>query len=156
VNSIRARAAAASQGCGSADTTITSRYASCAGDTRLAVPLQANALNTLDSLQTAWAKYKIGLYTTPWTVQATARQAVHYERRLELAMEGQRFFDLRRWGGSDSVVTNYINKEKTRVPYLTLAAAYSLPKFLYYPIPSVQIELSRVGTEDRLKQNPGW
>ena len=156
VNSIRARAAAASQGCGSADTTITNRYAPCVGDTRLAVPLQANAPNTLDSLQTAWAKYKIGLYTIPWTVQATARQAVHYERRLELAMEGQRFFDLRRWGGSDTVVANYINKEKTRVPYLTLAATYSLPKFLFYPIPSVQIELSRVGTDDRLKQNPGW
>src|SRR6266851_3514233 len=156
VNSIRARAAAASQGCGSADTTITNRYASCVGDTRLAVPLQANAPNTLDSLQTAWAKYKIGLYTIPWTVQATARQAVHYERRLELAMEGQRFFDLRRWGGSDTVVANYISKEKTRIPYLTLAATYSLPKFLYYPIPSVQIELSRVGTEDRLKQNTGW
>jgi len=156
VNSIRARAAAASQGCGSADTTITSRYASCVGDTRLAVPLQPNALNTLDSLQTPWAKYKIGIYTTPWTVQATARQAVHYERRLELAMEGQRFFDLRRWGGSDTVVANYISKEKTRIPYLTLAATYSLPKFLYYPIPSVQIELSRVGTEDRLKQNTGW
>jgi len=156
VNSIRARAAAASQGCGSADTTITSRYASCVGDTRLAVPLQPNALNTLDSLHTPRAKYKIGIYTTPWTVQATARQAVHYERRLELAMEGQRFFDLRRWGGSDTVVANYISKEKTRIPYLTLAATYSLPKFLYYPIPSVQIELSRVGTEDRLKQNTGW
>jgi len=118
--------------------------------------MHANLAGTLDTLQTPWAKYKIGLYTTPWTVQATARQAVHYERRLELAMEGQRYFDLRRWGGSDSVITNYINKEKSRIPYLTLATPYTLPKFLYYPIPTVQIELSRVGTEDRLVQNPGW
>jgi hypothetical protein len=120
-------------------------------------PLQANLATNLDSLQTPWAFYKIGLYNTPWTGnQAYARQAVRAERRLELAMEGQRFFDLRRWGGSDSVVTNYTTKEKTRIPYLTLAASYVLPKYQYYPIPSVQIELSKVGAENRLVQNTGW
>jgi len=155
VNLIRARAGVTAQGCG-VDSTITNRYPSCVGDNRFVLPMQANLAGTLDTLQTPWAKYKIGLYNTPWTVQATARQAVHYERRLELAMEGQRFFDLRRWGGSDSVITNYINSEKSRIPYLTLATPYTLPKFLYYPIPTVQIELSRVGTEDRLVQNPGW
>lgn len=156
VNSIRARAGVTAQGCGSADSTVTNRYATCVGDTRLAQPMLPNALGTVDSLQKPWAFYKIGLYTTPWTVQATARQAVRAERRLELAMEGQRFFDLRRWGGSDTVVANYINTEKTRIGYLALAAPYTLPQYLYYPIPSVQIELSKVGSECRLVQNTGW
>jgi len=157
VDSIRARAGIAAQGCG-VDSTITNRYAAyCATRPAMVAPMQANLVTTVDSLTTPWAHYRIGQYTTPWTGnQAYARQAVRTERRLELAMEGQRFFDLRRWGGSDSVVTNYVTKEKTRIPYLTLAAAYVLPQYLYYPIPSVQIELSRVGTEDRLVQNPGW
>ena len=154
VNQIRARAGQVAQGCGSADTVVTNRYPTCAGDTRMAVPLVQNP--TLDSLTTPWAVYRIGLYATPWTDQNFARTAVRYERRLELAMEGQRFFDLRRWGGADTVIANYVNTEKNRIPYLTLAAAFTLPKYALYPIPSVQIELSRVGTEDRLVQNPGW
>ena len=156
VNSIRARAGKTAQGCGSNDSTVTNRYPSCVGNTNLAVPLQANLAGTLDSLQEPWAFYKIGLYNTPWTVQATARAAVRAERRLELAMEGQHFFDLRRWGGSDTVITNYITTEKSRIQYLNLATPYVLPQYLYYPIPSVQIELSKVGSDCKLVQNPGW
>ncbi len=43
------------------------------------------------------AHCQIGLYPT-FTSAAFAREAVRTERRLELAMEGQRLFDLRRWG----------------------------------------------------------
>ena len=156
VNSIRARAGVTAQGCGSADSTVTNRYPSCVGNTTLAAPLQPNLAGTLDSLQSPWAFYKIGIYTTPWTVQATARAAVRAERRLELAMEGQHFFDLRRWGGSDTAIANYINSEKPRIAYLSLATPYVLPQYLYYPIPSVQIELSKVGSVCKLAQNTGW
>lgn len=107
-----------------------------------------------------WAQYKIGLYNTPWTDQATARTAVRYERRLELAMEGQRFFDLKRWGIADVTLNGYINgvaggSEKTRRLQLANAEAFA-SRHQFYPIPSVQIELSKVGTESRLTQNPGW
>jgi hypothetical protein len=120
----------------------------------MAVPL-VQVSPTLDTLGTPWAQYRIGLYTTPWTVQSVARQAVRYERRLELAMEGQRFFDLRRWGGADTVIANYLAVEKTRRGYLTLAAPFTSRNNLY-PIPSVQIQLSKVGTDCRLQQNTGW
>ena len=40
---------------------------------------------------------KSSLYTS-FPSQDYARKAVRFERRLELAMEGQRFFDLVRWG----------------------------------------------------------
>ncbi len=153
VNQIRARASQTAQGCGSADSTITNRYASCAGITTMAQPMIQGAV--YDSLVTPWALYRIGQYTA-FADQATARTAVRYERRLELAMEGQRFFDLRRWGQSDTTITTYVNTEKVRIPYLALATTYALPKYARYPIPSVQIELSRVGTEDRLQQNPSW
>ncbi len=153
VNQIRARASQTAQGCGSADTTITNRYPSCAGNTTLATPLIQGAV--YDSLIVPWATYRIGQYAA-FADQATARRAVRIERRLELAMEGQRFFDLRRWGGADTVIANYIAAEDNRIPYLALATAFTLPKYLRYPIPTVQIELSRVGTEERLQQNPGW
>jgi hypothetical protein len=153
VNQIRARAGQTAQGCGSADTTVTNRYASCVGNTTMAEPLVQAA--AYDSLTTPWAVYRIGQYAS-FPDQTVARRAVRYERRLELAMEGQRFFDLRRWGGADSVITNYITTERGRIQYLTSATAFTLPKYGRYPIPSVQIELSRVGTEDRLQQNPNW
>jgi len=153
VNQIRARASQTAQGCGSADTTVTNRYPSCVGNTTMAVPLVQAA--AYDSLTVPWAVYRIGQYAS-FPSQPFARQAVRYERRLELAMEGQRFFDLRRWGGADTTIANYIASERTRIPYLTLATAFTLPKYARYPIPTVQIELSRVGTVDRLVQNPGW
>jgi len=155
VNQIRARAGIAAQGCGSADTTVLNRYPACAGDTRMVDTLRANLATSVDSLQTPWAFYKIGLYTTPWTVASYARDAVRAERRLEMAMEGQRFFDLRRWGAADTAVNNYVAKEKTRIGYLGASAPFT-SQYQFYPIPSVQIELSKVGSECRLVQNTGW
>jgi hypothetical protein len=154
VNAIRARAGQTAQGCGSADSAVTNRYPTCVGNTTMALPLTQTA--ALDSVVTPWAHYRIGFYLTPFASQAAARQAVRLERRLELAMEGQRFFDLRRWGGADTVIANYITAEKVHIPYLTLATQFTLPKYQLYPIPSIQIELSTVGTQQRLVQNAGW
>ena len=158
VNQIRARAGQVAQGCGSgfntaSDSALKARYPICVGDTRMAVPLNQGV--TVDSLTTPWAVYRIGEYAVPWIDQATARTAVRYERKLELSMEGQRFFDLRRWGGADTVLNNYVTVEKNRRPYLVFAQVFGTRHNLF-PIPAIQIELSRVGTEDRLVQNPGW
>ncbi|HEU4631681.1 MAG TPA: RagB/SusD family nutrient uptake outer membrane protein [Gemmatimonadaceae bacterium] len=134
VNEIRARAGARVQGPGVDKNTI-------------AVPI--------DDPSITWANYKVGLYTTPWTSQDQARTAVRYERRLELAMEGQRFFDLRRWGTFRQVLNDYLAVESNRRRYLAAAAAVDERHHLY-PIPSVQIELSKVDGQPQLTQNPGW
>ena len=147
VNQIRTRAGQTAQGCGSTDSLLVATYPGCAGDGRLAVPINDPSIK--------WATYKVGLYTTPWPDQTFARNAVRIERRLELAMEGQRFFDLRRWGTAAQVITDYITVEKTRRSYL-LAAAPFTARYNLYPIPSLQIELSKVGAESRLQQNTGW
>jgi starch-binding outer membrane protein, SusD/RagB family len=44
------------------------------------------------------SNYRVGLYTTPWTKNNFSSEAVRFERKLELGMEGPRFFDLIRWG----------------------------------------------------------
>jgi tetratricopeptide (TPR) repeat protein len=94
------------------------------------------------------ANYKIGLYpATGWT-QEFARKALRMERRLELAMEGHRYFDLVRWGVAKQVIDEYHRVEKTKRTYLS-AATFNAPKILYYPIPQVEIDISRgVLTQD--------
>jgi hypothetical protein len=158
VNQIRARAGQTAEGCGSGSTDAATKAkypgawpAGCVGDDRIAVPLLNDPVSGRDSLLTPYAFYKIGQYTTPWTVPAFARTAVRYERRLELAMEGQRFFDLRRRGDADSVIANYLFVEKNRRPWLGTAAPYTVRHHLY-PIPQVQIELSH----GALTQNSQW
>jgi hypothetical protein len=144
VNQIRARAGQVAQGPGT-------------GAADVAQPMVIGA--TKDTLETAWAHYKIGLYTTPWASQAAARGYVRFERRLELAMEGQRFFDLRRWTwGSgtlaDSAIPAYVLVEKNRRSFLS--AALWQNRHHLYPLPNIQIQLSTVGSTTPLVQNPGW
>src|SRR5688500_5560090 len=143
VNEIRTRAGARAQGPG------TDRPS-------MAVPI--------DDPSITWADYRIGLYPTTLN-QNDARTAVRYERRLELAMEGQRFFDLRRWAVADqnlffNTINGYVNNiaggaEKNRRPYLT-AAEPVVAKHLLFPIPAIQIQLSQVGGTPLLTQKPGW
>src|SRR3989440_811700 len=154
VNQIRARAAVAAQGCGagSSNAALVAKYPVCTNDDRIAVPLTDPSIR--------WATYKVSPYTTPWPDQATARNAVRIERRLELAMEGQRLFDLRRYGGpyAQQVMTAYLTAEMTpaRRAYKGAQARYATPLNDYYPIPQVEIDLSTVAGVKRLAQNPGW
>jgi hypothetical protein len=154
VNQIRARAALKAQGCGGgvnakADSILRVRYPLCnALDKRLAVALTDSSIK--------WATYRVAPYPTVWD-QATARYAVRLERRLELGMEGQRFFDLRRYGEPTvtSVMTAYLTREKTRRTY-KLAQLPFAPRNMFYPIPSNQIDLSKAAGQSVLTQNTGW
>ncbi len=137
VNEVRTRAGQTAQGPG-------------ADRASMAVPLNDPRIT--------WARYRVGTYpsgSANFATQAAAREAVRTERRLELAMEGQRLFDLRRWGVMESVLNTYLNVEKTRRLYKAASQPVAA-KHRFYPIPNVQIELSRVGGSNTLKQNPGW
>ena len=105
---------------------------------------------TLDGSAPA-ANYFVGEYTAPWTDVEVARAAVRMERRLELAHEGHRFFDLVRWGIADDVMNTYIEQEQAKRSYLT-GARFEAGKHEYFPLPQNQIDLS----DGRLVQNPGY
>jgi len=109
----------------------------------------------LDDSSITWANYQIGTYDDPWSDQEFAREAVRMERRLELAMEGHRLFDLRRWGIAQEVMDAYIQKESTIRPFLNNAQQWQSRHSLY-PLPSTEIALSEVDGEEQLQQNPGW
>jgi len=153
VNQVRNRAAQKAQGCGdgSTDAALRKRYPLCTNNDSIAVPLNSPTIK--------WATYKVSPYTlADWPTQARARAAVRIERRLELAMEGQRFFDLRRYGGAYAAQTmaTFLLKEKTRRSYKATQIPYSTPLNDFYPIPVAEIDLSIVGGQKRLTQNPLW
>ncbi|WP_026903505.1 RagB/SusD family nutrient uptake outer membrane protein [Pedobacter glucosidilyticus] len=73
------------------------------------------------------------------TDQELLRQAIRKERRIELAMEHERFFDLVRWGTAATVMQGV---GKNFIP----------GRHELLPIPQAQIDLSK----GRLTQNPGY
>ena len=101
------------------------------------------------------ANYVINEYSLPWTDQAAARKAVRFEKRLELAMEGHRFFDLVRWGTAAETLNKYLSEERDKRQYL-IGATFKPGINEYFPIPEQQIILSSIGGEPTLQQNPGY
>jgi hypothetical protein len=102
------------------------------------------------------ANYVIGLYNTPWTDANVARQAVRFERKLELGMEGHRFFDLVRWGVADVELNAFLNYEKPKLSAGYGSATFTRGKNEYFPIPQDQIDLHTTGGSSTLQQNPGY
>jgi hypothetical protein len=104
--------------------------------------------------------YKIGLYTS-FADKATAVKAIQLETRLELGMEGSRFFDLVRWGIAATTINTYIAREtvivngSARRP-LKGGAVFSAGKHEYMPIPQNEIDNMNADGTTRLTQNPGY
>ena len=84
------------------------------------------------------ANYYVGQYPAEGWNQEYARKAVRMERRLELAMEGNRWFDLVRWGNVLEVVNNYMQSEAKLRPYYEGASISSDEIFLAIPLTEVQ------------------
>ncbi|MDD3211748.1 RagB/SusD family nutrient uptake outer membrane protein [Bacteroides graminisolvens] len=96
-------------------------------------------------------KINISLYKAEGWNESSARKALRWERRLELAMENGRFFDLVRWGIAEEVMNEYYSDEQSRRNYY-VGAHFSANKHEYLPIPEQQIKFSKY----LYKQNVGY
>lgn len=113
--------------------------------------IRAKAARSIDGnyspvdLDPGKADYYVEPYPSDWDgdlawTKNRARMAVRMERRLELAMEGQRWFDLLRWGTAVETLNKYMQEESSLRPYY--AGASVTEDELYLPIPISQIENS--------------
>lgn len=93
------------------------------------------------------ANYLVGLYPTDydgnlyWTKER-ARMAVRFERRLELALEGNRWFDLLRWGNDYlmQTVNTYMQEETSLRSYYNGRSVSE--KEILLPVPLAEIDNS--------------
>ena len=84
------------------------------------------------------ANYLVEPYPENGWTQDYARKAVRMERRLELAMEGNRWFDLVRWGVVVDVVNKYMQSEAALRPYYEGASISEDEIFLAIPLSEVE------------------
>ena len=90
-----------------------------------------------------------------------AKKALLMEYRLELAMEGNRFFTLRRISNGTDLMTktlnDYIFVEKTRPSFYSAnPAVVFTPKYEWFPLPQEQVDIKNSTGVVFLKQNPGF
>ncbi|MDX9748831.1 MAG: RagB/SusD family nutrient uptake outer membrane protein [Paludibacter sp.] len=78
--------------------------------------------------------------------QADLRRAIRHERRVELAMEGHRWFDLTRWGIAKETMDAYKSGESAEAQQHM--AAFIKGTHELFPIPSKEIDLNP------MQQNP--
>jgi hypothetical protein len=96
------------------------------------IPYAANQVRTLGYYQTGVSK-------------EDARKYLRWEKRLEMAMEPERYFDLRRWGLASSTLNAFFASEKegnydgTAFAGYYSDAFYTAGKNEYWPIPYNQL-----------------
>lgn len=108
----------------------------------------------LDGVQESWQKYS--KYPDKPNTKTGMREIIHIERLNELACEGKRFWDLRRWKQElpREVKGWYIQGETAqefyRVTTLYLRTKYSYKDYLW------PLKVETILKDPNLVQNPGW
>lgn len=97
--------------------------------------------------------------------QEAMREAIKLERKIEFALEGLRYHDLRRWGDADAAYNAKIVGWNTKARSNNRAGYYTrtiwdsekiqkrifTQKMVFFPIPQTSMDHNA-----RLVQNPGW
>lgn len=112
--------------------------------------LKAEALNELGDQAGAAAlvnqiRARVNLAPTTATSQADLRLAIEKERRLELAFEAHRWYDLKRTGRAAEVMAKTIDHTGQPIGYEVT------PERLVWPIPQAELDKNT-----KLVQNPGY
>ena len=89
--------------------------------------------------------------------QASLRATIRRERRTELAMEGLRVFDIRRWRTAETVLNGFLHGIKAGDPgvdngYLRVdRRTFDPARHYLWPVPQRERDINA-----NLSQNPGW
>uniref|UniRef100_UPI00321765BE RagB/SusD family nutrient uptake outer membrane protein n=1 Tax=uncultured Draconibacterium sp. TaxID=1573823 RepID=UPI00321765BE len=86
--------------------------------------------------------------------QEKLRELVRRERRVELAFEGQRYFDLRRWGIAKQQMEGPVYgayNPGSEQQIIVETRVFEVPKNSYLPIPQSEIDAN-----ENISQNQGW
>lgn len=114
--------------------------------------MNSQTVKTADGTADA-AKYRIGLYPS-FSDKEEAIRALRTERRLEFALEGERFFDLVRWGIASDVMNTYFEHEKTFRSHLQ-NARFIKGTHEYGPIPQAVIDLAKMESSSKTQDING-
>lgn len=103
------------------------------------------------------ANYLVEPYPADFATQDEARLAIRREERLEFCGEGNRFFDLVRWGIAAEVLNQYLSVDSQVMPHLQGLTGFVKGQHEYAPIPLVQMDLTKDDAGNPvLTQNPGY
>ena len=94
--------------------------------------------------------YAVGKYNGTYS-KDEAMKIVKMERRLELAMEAERFFDLVRWGDAATVINKFYADESRTMNFLA-GSQFTADKNEYLPIPYEQVAASNGNYEQNIGQ----
>lgn len=83
--------------------------------------------------------------------QTEAREVLRKERRIELALEGQYWDDIKRWNIGPEIYPVEVRGALGELIQVKFPEGYDLPNDNYLPIPDSEISLN-----PNLKQNPGY
>jgi hypothetical protein len=104
-----------------------------------------------DNIANAAANYRLGLYPeSQFSSKEKALRALRFERKIEMALEGHRWYDLARWGIAADELNSFVDYEKKYLGKYT-NARYD-QKWVMMPIPDQEI----LTMEGLLVQNAVW
>ncbi len=113
-------------------------------------------LSALEALNMVRTRPAVGLSALTGLNQSELRDAIKHERRIELAFEDHRYWDLRRWKDAENVlsqsITGVVNQPDGSFETTVVASRTYDAKMNFYPIPENAI----IRSNGILSQNEGW
>lgn len=115
----------------------------------------------LDAINAIRARKDVNMPIVTTTIQSELREIVRNERMVELAMEGHRLYDIRRWKIGEQVIPGTLKGMTYENPtqpgkYITLELTgfvkeFDPKKHYLWPIPFRELDLN-----ENIEQNPGY